>query len=153
MELKHRNNDEHAQRFAESVLASREKETYTREELKNELVSAYCFACQKTEVMEAGEYGNFGQAIEAMRRGFKVARAGWNGKGMFLWMKAGSTMNTGETPDPAFGEIAYKNGGSIEVLPTICMKTADNKVLTGWLASQTDMLANDWYLDDTIVGE
>lgn len=146
MEPKHRNLDEHARRFAERVLASREKETYTKEELKNELVSAYSYACQEAEVLETGEYGTFGQAIETMRCGFKVARAGWNGKGMFLWMKRGSIMNTGETSDPAFGEIAYKNGGTIEVLPTICMKTADNKVLTGWLASQTDMLAKDWFI-------
>ena len=33
---------------------------------------------------------------------------------------------------------------AIEGLGTVCMKTADNKILTGWLASQTDMLAEDW---------
>lgn len=147
MELKHLNIDERGREFAEAVLASREgKESYTPEELKNELISCYSFACQDHETLQEGYFGNFGQAIEVMRRGFKVTRAGWNGKGMYLWMKQGSIMSAKETPDPAFGEIVYKNGGSVELLPTICMKTADNKVLTGWLASQTDMLATDWYI-------
>ena len=41
-------------------------------------------------------------------------------------------------------EIVDANGGEAEALGTICMKTADNKILTGWLASQTDMLCEDW---------
>ena len=40
------------------------------------------------------------------------------------------------------------NGGETEALGTICMKTADNKVLTGWLASQADMLSEDWIVVD-----
>jgi hypothetical protein len=40
--------------------------------------------------------------------------------------------------------LADNNGGEIEALGTICMKTSDNKILTGWLASQTDMLTEDW---------
>ena len=41
-------------------------------------------------------------------------------------------------------EIVDSNGGETEALGTICMKTADGKVLTGWLASQTDILSEDW---------
>lgn len=44
--------------------------------------------------------------------------------------------------------ICDANGGTTEGLPTICMKTADNKVLTGWLASQTDMLSEDWVVNE-----
>jgi hypothetical protein len=43
-------------------------------------------------------------------------------------------------------ELCDNNGGEIEALGTICMKTADNKILTGWLASQTDILSEDWLL-------
>lgn len=43
-------------------------------------------------------------------------------------------------------EIVDANGGETEALGTICMKTADNKVLTGWLASQTDILSEDWVI-------
>lgn len=85
----------------------------------------------------------FGQTIEAMKLGQCVARAGWNGKGMFLYLIKGSDLQSGLKY--GFGELI----GEPEFVSTICMKTADNKLVAGWLASQTDMLAEDWY----IVGE
>ena len=87
---------------------------------------------------------DFGEAIQALKDGNKVARAGWNGKGMFLWLKYGTTIQASWCHDEILKSLAEDNGGSIEGLPTICMKTADNKILTGWLASQTDMLSSDW---------
>ena len=88
----------------------------------------------------------FGLAIEAMKQGAKVARAGWNGKGM--WLALGQGCN--DLPAASFWNqhtkaFAESNGGTAEVLPYIIMKTADGKVLMGWLASQTDMLAEDWW--------
>lgn len=87
---------------------------------------------------------NFGQAIEALKEGKKVAREGWNGKGMWLALTNGIK----ELPAENFWnknnkEFAKENGGTAEVLPVITMKTADNKILMGWLASQTDMLSED----------
>lgn len=76
---------------------------------------------------------NFGQAIEAMKHGSKAARKGWNGKGMRLRIVI---------PDSSKNED-FDMG--LENLPYIEMKTADNK-LVPWLASQTDMLAEDWYV-------
>ena len=70
----------------------------------------------------------FGRALEALKNGMKVARTGWNGDGMWLRLVK---------PDES--EIDY----GYEHLPYIEMKTADNK-LVPWLASQTDMLAEDW---------
>jgi len=72
---------------------------------------------------------NFGHALEALKNGEKVARTGWNGKGMWLRLVTPLT-----NPDFDFG---------MENLPYIEMKTADNK-LVPWLATQTDMLAEDW---------
>ncbi len=86
----------------------------------------------------------FGGAIAALKQGKKVARQGWNGKGMWLWLKPGTMIQSDWCHDPALKAIADQNGGEIEALGTICMKTADNKILSGWLASQTDMLSNDW---------
>ena len=80
---------------------------------------------------------NFGHAIELLKRGFKVARKGWNGKGMFLL----------HVPSEKWG-IIEKIGLDIpkeNLLPWIGMKTADNKFVS-WLASQTDMLAEDWVI-------
>ena len=74
----------------------------------------------------------FGLAIEALKKGFKVARSGWNGKGMWLILVPAEDWNTDiENPTDAFP------------LPWIGMKTADNKFVP-WLASQTDVLAEDW---------
>lgn len=90
---------------------------------------------------------NFGQAIEALKAGKRVCRSGWNGKGMWLCLSG----TDGDRVIPAEGfwakpnrEFAESQGGRAIVAPCICMKTADNKILMGWLASQTDMLAEDW---------
>ena len=91
---------------------------------------------------------DIGYAIKALKDGHKVAREGWNGKGAYLWMKLPTVVKSEWCKDPMLKDIADENGGGIEVLGTICMKTADNKVLTGWLASQTDLLSNDWKIVD-----
>ena len=90
----------------------------------------------------------FGAAIEALKQGKKVTRAGWNGKGMFLWLKPATTISVDICQDSLLKAFVRANGGQMEALGTICMKTADNKILTGWLASQTDMLSEDWCIID-----
>lgn len=87
---------------------------------------------------------NFGQAIQALKEGKQVTRSGWNGKGMFLWLKPATTIEEEWCKDPMLRAIVHNNGGEIQALGTICMLTADKKILTGWLASQSDMLAEDW---------
>lgn len=87
---------------------------------------------------------DFGKAIDALKRGEKVTRTGWNGKGMFIWLKPSCVIKQEWCKDNVLRDLAEENGGEIEALGTICMKTADNKVLTGWLASQTDILSEDW---------
>lgn len=87
---------------------------------------------------------NFGQAIQALKEGKQVTRSGWNGKGMFLWLKPATTIKEEWCKDPMLRAIVHNNGGEIQALGTICMLTADKKILTGWLASQSDMLAEDW---------
>lgn len=88
----------------------------------------------------------FGFAIEALKKGLKVARKGWNGKGMYLWLKHAIIIKSDWCKDPMLKEIVDANGGETEALGTICMKTADNKILSGWLASQTDVLSEDWVI-------
>lgn len=94
----------------------------------------------------------FGEAIEAMKSGKKVARKSWNGKGMFLWLKPAAEVKKEWCKDPFLAELAEKNGGTIPALGTICMYTHDstgrNAILTGWLASQSDMLLEDWKIID-----
>jgi hypothetical protein len=83
----------------------------------------------------------FGLAIEALKMGKRVARAGWNGKGMWLVLDPGSVV--GEVRE---GSVYHKAGiiGALVINPHIDMKTATGEMQPGWLASQTDMLACDW---------
>lgn len=88
----------------------------------------------------------FGFAIEALKKGLKVARKGWNGKGMYLWLKPAITIKSDWCKDPMLKEIVDGNGGETEALGTICMKTADNRILTGWAPNQIDTLSDDWMI-------
>jgi len=91
----------------------------------------------------------FGEAIQALKDGKKVARKGWNGKDMFLFLLPAGTIPKSAIYDQKLKEVLEKNGkDSFEALGSIRMKTADDKILTGWLASQTDMLQEDWVIVD-----
>ena len=75
----------------------------------------------------------FGGALEALKAGKKAARKGWNGKNMFLFLANGEDLTScicTEDMPPC--------------VDSICMKTAQNTIVVGWLASQTDMLAEEW---------
>lgn len=87
---------------------------------------------------------DFGRALNVLKAGGKVTRTGWNGKGMFLWMKPGTVIEEAWIHDAVLLDIARANDGKVEGLPTVCMKTADNRVVTGWVPSQADMFAEDW---------
>lgn len=82
---------------------------------------------------------NFGSALASLKDGNKVSRAGWNGKGMFLFLVQGSTFKVNRPPLLGI----YPEGTEVTYSPHIDMKTADNKIVP-WLASQTDVLAEDW---------
>lgn len=88
---------------------------------------------------------DIGAAVAAMRAGQRVARRGWNGKGMWIALSPGDINVPAEKFWSAQGKIhAAKRGGYADVLPCIIMRTADGMILMGWLASQTDLLALDW---------
>jgi hypothetical protein len=95
----------------------------------------------------AMETQDFGWALRMLKAGARVARSGWNGKGMWLAYSPGSKSLLAEKfwagPNR---EFAMQNGGTADVLPCITMKTAGGEILMGWLASQSDMLAEDWQL-------
>lgn len=91
----------------------------------------------------------FGLAIEAMKKGHRVARAGWNGKGMWLAMQPGSVITPAQARGGAAKGRADEGAAEIVILPHIDMRAADGSVVVGWLASQTDMLSDDWQ----VVGE
>jgi len=86
-----------------------------------------------------------GWAVKQMQQGQRVARAGWNGRGMFIFLVPGSTFEVNRLPllgiYPAGTEVTYQ--------PHVDMKTAQDTVVP-WLCSQSDLLANDWELAEEI---
>lgn len=95
----------------------------------------------------------FGLALEALKMGKAVARAGWNGKGMFIVLMTGMSLPPHSSQEPGakvndrtakwIGEDTPLNTG-----PYIAMMTAQGTWQPGWLASQTDMLSEDWAVVD-----
>lgn len=83
---------------------------------------------------------DFGHALEALKHGKCVARTGWNGKNMFLYLVEGIKLQN--ALEYGYGEYQ----GEPTITDTIAMKTAQNTIVIGWLASQADMLADDWMI-------
>lgn len=69
----------------------------------------------------------FGTALEALKRGERITRRGWNGRGMYLYLS---------------GDLVSATG--VDLAPCIVMFTAQGMHQPGWLASQMDLLADDW---------
>jgi hypothetical protein len=88
---------------------------------------------------ESGGPGDFGYALEGLRKGLKAVRTGWNGKGMFLFLVPGSTFKVNRAPLLGI----YPEGTEVTYQAHIDMKTAQETVVP-WLASQSDLLAEDW---------
>lgn len=84
---------------------------------------------------------NFGHALEALKAGGKVARQGWNGKDMFLFLVPGSHFEVNRPPLLGI----YPAGTPIDYRSHIDMKTAQGDIVP-WVASQSDLLADDWYV-------
>lgn len=84
--------------------------------------------------MEEKKLFDFGEAIHLMKQGRRVAREGWNGKGMFVMFCAAE----GQPYELSDGMLVIRRD-------YLYMKAADNTVVP-WVASQTDILAEDWYI-------
>lgn len=102
---------------------------------------------------------DFPSALTSLKFGRRVARAGWNGKGMYIYLNLGSfdheLLGFAASDQPGHGHPSTIDGISIGLfqagdqgtttrLPNINMRTATGATVTGWLASQADMLAEDW---------
>ena len=80
---------------------------------------------------------DFSEALKSIKEGKQVARKGWNGKDMFIYYVPANTYK-------AQTDVARKTfGDDVPYLAYIAMKTVDGSVVP-WLASQTDLLADDW---------
>lgn len=73
------------------------------------------------------EFVNFGEALKMLKEGLKVSRRGWNGIDMFIFLEQARD---------------YKES---ELLPHLVIKTVNNAYIP-WLASQADLLVEDWFI-------
>lgn len=96
---------------------------------------SWCPKAQFEEVSRLCEAMPFGMAIEAMKRGKKVTRRGWNGEGQFVDLR---TVEVGYSE-----ESTYKQSFAF-VFHFKNRKTGETGIQVGWLATQGDMLAEDW---------
>ena len=93
----------------------------------------------------------FGEAIEHARNGKKIARHGWNGKGMYVYMKPGRLIPldkwhaTMPSEEPTEEE---KTKGYVVINPHLDMINEQGDRIIGWNPSQADMLVYDWYIVD-----
>lgn len=88
---------------------------------------------------------NFSEALDKIKEGNLLQRKNWNGKGLFIFLVDGSNFKVSRKPLINI----FPEGTDIEYRPHIDMKDADGKVVP-WLASQTDILADDWQIVDKI---
>ena len=106
----------------------------------------------------------YAKALKAVKKGKLIARKGWNGKNMFVFMRPADeipvnlVVNTVKSlpqavkeyfkPYQSFHETDSNLDSGHETVVKftayLCMKSADGSIVNGWLASQTDMLAEDW---------
>lgn len=80
---------------------------------------------------------NFGEAIEAVKNGSKIARQGWNGRGMLVYYVPANFY-------PAQTDVARKEFGEVVAYnPYLAIKNVNGMVST-WVPSINDCLADDW---------
>lgn len=113
---------------------------------------------------------SFGTALDALKQGKRVARNGWNGKGMFIFMRPADQLHIEMVVDKVkslpqsvkdfYAQDITDNDGmripsemisisdNVKFTAYLCLKAADGTVVNGWLASQTDMLSEDWCILD-----
>lgn len=91
--------------------------------------------------MEPKNLFNFSEALTAIKNGHRCARAGWNGPDQFVFLVPGSTFEVNRPPLLGI----YPEGTEINYHPHIDMRNAQG-VIVPWLASQGDLLAEDWYI-------
>ena len=143
------NFDEQAARYLNSLVEK--KESFS----EGDMETCFVTGCIVASELQEGCTGTFGQAIGSLKHGFLVARHGWNGKGMFLFMRPADILDNDFIVDTMkSAPYNYKEWlkhhpseeGRVLFREYICMKAADDTIVNGWLPSMTDLLSEDWFL-------
>ena len=96
-----------------------------------------------------GEIMRFGEAIEYAREGMRIARHGWYGTGVYIYMTNAHTVATyawmEKMPSQKLTEAEKRDGGVL-IESHLDMMTARGTRIIGWSPTNADILSNDWYL-------
>jgi hypothetical protein len=155
--MEQQNHDQMAENYISAVENQKQSEGYTPDQsfTRGDMETCFVAGAQSMERLQEGCTGTFGQAIASLRNGFLVRRQRWNGKGMFLFMRPfcqiGDQVIVEEVKSLPWNFKEWVRhhpceGSSRFFGQYLCMKDADGTIVNGWLASQTDMLADDWEL-------
>jgi hypothetical protein len=93
---------------------------------------------------------SFSAALDALKRGTRIARAGWNGEGQWVAL-SGTDLRPARVPtnglwSPHSRAESERQGGTVEVLPAAILRNAQRQIVMGWVPSTGDLLAEDWYI-------
>ena len=112
-------------------------------EQKNATEEAIEYALDQGWITNTPEQFSFSTALDLLKQGNKVARSGWNGKGMWIIYTPGRVIENLE-PNSFYDKCGFE--APVTITGHIDMKAADGSMVVGWLASQTDLLAHDWMI-------
>lgn len=84
---------------------------------------------------------DFGTAIQNLKAGARIARQGWNGKNMYVFLAEGESIEFTTQAD-----MSEFKDQEVEVSDLMILRTAQGTLQPGWLATQSDILAEDWYV-------
>lgn len=100
------------------------------------------------EIMEEPlETFSFGDAVNFLKAGKRVARKNWEEENTFLVLCCGNEVPSNRMKVKSVKDFYMETHKStVKIAPHIDLKSKDDTYVTGWFASQEDMLADDWYI-------
>lgn len=144
----HMPNSEHPEIILNQDVA--DKLAYIDKTYDDDLVHSGCKDIYITDAILCTwpETVTFGDALEAAKDGHRISRKGWNGKGMYVFLAKDVQFHTEAdisefNPEKATEET---DRNAVEVSNMLVLRTAQGTLQPGWLATQSDMLADDWYI-------
>ena len=107
------------------------------------LDTAVQYGLKQGWIKEVSLYFSFSKALDLLKQGQKITRKGWNGKGMWIIYTPGRVVENLE-PNSFYDKCGFE--APVTITGHIDMKAADGSMVVGWLASQTDLFADDWMI-------
>lgn len=98
---------------------------------------------------------DFGKALQLLKDNRCVARSGWHGRGMCIFLRPGDDISPKiaakiKTIPPLISRAIAESNVTVSFTSYICMRLANGVIVNSWLPSQSDVLMHDWYEVETL---